>query len=337
MDLEFRTTFPLCLLTNNPDMSPWSSMPEFYLLSTTLTCPRFLLRPRGIFPRCQSHFSHFGARALTGTRFPFMRMDGISDFDFNAETLLTFILFRVLFFFVITDNILFVVFIFSLSETFFITGEEEGDLDFLILLEMEVSSSSLIKLQLHLVWLKLYSQCLMLPACFALIDWWNCGKDLYLYIHEHGLYFCCFLLVFFSCQGNFFFIVNFDEGRRKTFSLPAHSRFWIRPLCPIVSHPPFHKPPQRDVTILVMVHSILSLLSFFTLFKILSETNPKLLAAIYIMFNDCFLFIVNVKLLLWLNLSDCRATIKTIKDYSWFKLIGWEEGRKEHLTGLGPA
>ena len=85
------------LLTNNPDMSPWSSMPEFYLLSTTLTCPRFLLRPRGIFPRCQSHLSHFGARALTGTRFPFMRMDCISDFDFNAETLLAFILFRVLF------------------------------------------------------------------------------------------------------------------------------------------------------------------------------------------------------------------------------------------------
>ena len=127
--------------------------------------------------------------------------------------------------------------------------------------------------------------------------------------------FVVFFLCFFLAK-EIFFIVNFDEGRRKTFSLPAHSRFWIRPLCPIVSHPPFHKPPQRDVTILVMVHSILSLLSFFTLFKILSETNPKLLAAIYIMFNDCFLFIVNVKLLLWLNLSDCRATIKTIKDYS---------------------
>ena len=95
-------------------------------------------------------FFIFGAEdifiALRGTRFPLMRMDGISCFDFNAETLLAEIFFEGLFFFAsifgFAADILFRVF--RLLETFFplLIREEEDFLDFLFLLDMEALLTS---------------------------------------------------------------------------------------------------------------------------------------------------------------------------------------------------
>ena len=76
--------------------------------------------------------------ALTGTRFPFMRMDGISGFDFKEYPFFAIFLFERLFFFAIILGFAAILFgVFMLKETFLLLGEEVDFLDFLFLLEVE--------------------------------------------------------------------------------------------------------------------------------------------------------------------------------------------------------
>ena len=78
---------------------------------------------------------------FTGTRFPFMRTDGISGLDFNAEPFLAVFIFEGLLFFVILFGFAAILFlgIFMLRETF---GEVVDFLSFLFLLEVEVLLTS---------------------------------------------------------------------------------------------------------------------------------------------------------------------------------------------------
>ena len=168
-------------------------------------------------------------KALVGTRFPLMRMDGISCFDFNEEPLLVVILF---------DGVFFLASFFGFAvaillvlddlETFLVLliCEEEDFLDFLFLLETEAllksSSSSL-----------LTSRCIFLVLDFtmfyffyiltsqkALIDWRN-YREILVFI---GCM-CCFILTLLYFE-NYFRIFSelfsriFVSRPRKNF-IPA--------------------------------------------------------------------------------------------------------------------
>ena len=115
--------------------------------------------------------------ALRGTFFPLMRMDGISGFDFNAETLLAEILFEGLFFFAsilgFADDILFGVFSLKVTFLFLLIGEEEDFLGFLFLLEMEalLTSSSRSLLISRCILLDFVLTILMFSSCVSLGDW----------------------------------------------------------------------------------------------------------------------------------------------------------------------
>ena len=80
-------------------------------------------------------------KALVGTRFPLMRMDGISCFDFNEEPFLVVILFDGVFFLASFFGFAAAIILedFMLLETFLflLIGEEEDFLGFLFLFEIE--------------------------------------------------------------------------------------------------------------------------------------------------------------------------------------------------------
>ena len=113
--------------------------------------------------------------AFTGTRFPFVMMNGFSGFDL---TRLAVILFEGLFFFESILEFADTLFgVLRLLETFFfiLVGEEEDFLDFLFRLEEEAllmsSSSSLLTSRCILLDLDLTMFLLILSRCVALIDW----------------------------------------------------------------------------------------------------------------------------------------------------------------------
>merc|ERR1719341_1714724 len=80
-------------------------------------------------------------KALVGTRFPLMRMDGISCFDFNEEPFLVVILFDDVFFLASFFGFAAAIILedFMLLDTFLflLIGEEEDFLGFLFLFEIE--------------------------------------------------------------------------------------------------------------------------------------------------------------------------------------------------------
>ena len=80
-------------------------------------------------------------KSFTGTRFPFMRTEGISGLDFNADPFLAVFIFEGLLFFVIIFGFAAILFlgIFMLKETF---GEVVDFLGFLFLLEVEALLTS---------------------------------------------------------------------------------------------------------------------------------------------------------------------------------------------------
>ena len=111
----------------------------------------------------------FGA-ALRETFFPLMRMDGISGFDLNAETLLAEGLFFFASIFGFAEDILFGDF--SLKETFlFLLIGEEEDLDFLFLLVLEALLTSSSRSFLISRCILLVLDLTMFSACVALGDW----------------------------------------------------------------------------------------------------------------------------------------------------------------------
>ena len=123
--------------------------------------------------------------AFTGTRFPFVMMNGFSGFDL---TRLAVILFEGLFFFESILEFADTLFgVLRLLETFFfiLVGEEEDFLDFLFRLEEEAllmsSSSSLLTSRCILLDLDLTMFVLIHSRCVALIDWCKFGKHVILY------------------------------------------------------------------------------------------------------------------------------------------------------------
>ena len=123
--------------------------------------------------------------AFTGTRFPFVMMNGFSGFDLAR---LAVILFEGLFFFESILEFADTLFgVLRLLETFFfiLVGEEEDFLDFLFRLEEEAllmsSSSSLLTSRCILLDLDLTMFVLIHSRCVALIDWCKFGKHVNLY------------------------------------------------------------------------------------------------------------------------------------------------------------